>query len=269
MSNYRETTENRTIIRIDSDGRKEENDLIIREHALTITLSDGKFVKDRRYVTIFCSPSDIEQLGVGFLLSDDIISSIEDIYDMSISDDGSEIKFLLSSNANLAETLMSKRDITSGCSRNLNPYEFLQNLKIDKLSSNIKVKAETIIQLSNQFQSISSLYKSTGGTHASALCDPDGILIFKEDIGRHNAIDKIFGECLLKGIKVEDKMILTSGRISSEILLKVAKRYIPIIISRSAPTSMAIEFADQAGITIVGFARGRRMNVYSHEYRIE
>ncbi len=269
MLNYKETTENRTIIRIDNDGRKKESDLIIREHALTIILSDGKFVKDMRYVTMFCSPSDIEQLGIGFLLSDDIISSINDICDISVSDNGSEIKFLLSSDANLAENLMSKRDITSGCSRNLNPYEFLKNLKINELSSNIKVKAETILQLSNQFQSISSLYKSTGGTHASALCDPDRILIFKEDIGRHNAVDKIFGECLLKGIKVDDKMILTSGRVSSEILLKIAKRYIPIIISRSAPTSMAIEFANQAGITLVGFARGRRMNIYSHEYRVE
>jgi FdhD protein len=269
MSNYDNTTENRTIIRIDRNGRKEESDLIIKEHALTITLSDGKFVKDRQYVTMFCSPSDIEQLGIGFLLSDDIISSIYDIDDMFISEDGSEIKFLLSSSANLAENLLSKRDITSGCSRNLNPYEFLKKLKLDKLSSDVRIQADFIIQLSSEFQSVSSLYKSTGGTHASALCDDKGILIFKEDIGRHNAIDKIFGECLLKGIKVDDKIILSSGRISSEILLKVAKRHIPIIISRSAPTSMALKFADQAGITVVGFARGVRMNVYTHGYRIE
>jgi FdhD protein len=268
MANYDETTENRTIIRIDRDGRKEESDLIIKEHALTITLCDDEFVKDRRFVTMFCSPSDIEQLGIGFLLSEDIISSIDDIDDMSISDDSSEIKFLLSSSANLAENLMSKRDITSGCSRNINPYEFLKDLKLDKLSSNITISAESIIQLSSEFQSMSTLYKSTGGTHASALCDDKGVLIFKEDIGRHNAIDKIFGECLLKGINVDNKVILSSGRISSEILLKVAKRRIPIIISRSAPTSMALKFADQAGITVVGFARGVRMNVYSHGYRI-
>jgi FdhD protein len=269
MSNFNEKTENRTIIKIDRDGRREEDDLIIKEHALTITLSDGKFVKDRRYVTMFCSPSDLEMLGLGFLLSEDLVSSIDDVESMSISDDGSELKVLLASNANLAENLLTKRDITSGCGRNLNPYDFLSNLKIHELSSNLKISADSIIQRSSEFQSMSSLYKSTGGTHAAALCDTYGILIFKEDIGRHNAVDKVFGECLIKGIKIDDKMILTSGRISSEILLKVAKRSIPIIVSRSAPTSLALNFAEQAGVTLVGFARGGRMNVYSHEYRIE
>lgn len=264
-----EKTENRIIIRIDRDGRSEINDLIIKEHALTITLSDGKFVKGRRYVTMFCSPSDLDMLGLGFLLSDDLINSIDDVESMSISDDGSELSVCLSSNANLAENLLSKRDITSGCGRSLNPHDFLNNLKIHETSSNLKISANSIVQLSNDFQSMSTLYKSTGGTHAAALCNTQGILIFKEDIGRHNAIDKIFGECLVKGIEIKDKLILTSGRISSEILIKVAKRSIPIIVSRSAPTSMALKFADQAGITLVGFARGGRMNVYSHSYRIE
>lgn len=269
MSDFNEKAENRKIIRIDRDGRREEDDLIIKEHALTITLSDGKFVKDRPYVTMFCSPSDIESLGLGFLLSEGIINSIDDVESLSISDDGSELKVCMTDNAHLAESLLTKRDITSGCGRNLNPYDFLNNLRIQELSSNLKISADSIIQRSSEFQSMSMLYKSTGGTHAAGLCDEDGILIFKEDIGRHNAVDKIFGECLIKSIELKDKYILSSGRISSEILLKAAKRSIPIIVSRSAPTSMALRFADQAGITIVGFARGGRMNVYSHDYRIQ
>jgi len=269
MPNFTEKTENIIIVRIDRDGRRKEDDLIIKEHALTIALSDGKFVKDRPYVTMFCSPSDLDILGLGFLLSDDLIDSIDDVESLSISEDGGELKVLLASDAHLAENLLTKRDITSGCGRSLNPYDFLNNLKINELSSNLRISANSIVQLSSEFQSMSNLYKSTGGTHAAALCDADGILIFKEDIGRHNAVDKVFGECLIKGIEIKDKLILTSGRISSEILIKVAKRGIPIIVSRSAPTSMALRFADQAGITLVGFARGGRMNVYSHDYRIE
>jgi FdhD protein len=269
MSDFNEKAENRKIIRIDRDGRREEDDLIIKEHALTITFSDGKFVKNRPYVTMFCSPSDIESLGLGFLLSEGIINSIDDVESLSISEDRSELKVCMTDNAHLAEILLTKRDITSGCGRNLNPYDFLNNLKIQELSSNLKISADSIIQRSSEFQSMSMLYKSTGGTHAAGLCDEEGILIFKEDIGRHNAVDKIFGECLLKNLCITDKYILSSGRISSEILLKVAKRRIPIIVSRSAPTSMALQFADQAGITIVGFARGGRMNVYSHDYRIQ
>jgi FdhD protein len=94
------------------------------------------------------------------------------------------------------------------------------------------------------------------------------ILIFSEDIGRHNAIDKIFGKCLLEGIQADDRMIITSGRVSSEILLKAAKREIPIIISRSAPTNLAVKLADKLGITLIGFARGRRINIYTNDWRV-
>ena len=170
MSDFNEKAENRTIIRIDRDGRREEDDLIIKEHALTITLSDGKFVKDRPYVTMFCSPSDMESLGLGFLLSEGIINSIDDVESLSISNDRSELKVCMTDNANLAESLLTKRDITSGCGRNLNPYDFLNNLKIQELSSNLKISADSINQRSSEFQSMSMLYKSTGGKAHSYSC---------------------------------------------------------------------------------------------------
>ena len=260
---------NTNIIRIDSDGRTTQEDIVIREYALTITLSDGKFVKDRAYVTIFCSPSDLESLALGFLLSDDIIDSMDDVKSMSFSEDSSILNVHVKEKANLPEKLLTKRDVTSGCGRNSTPRDLLAASKIQKVESDLRLSSDSIIRFSSEFQSMSQLYKSTGGTHAAALCDNDNILIFKEDIGRHNAVDKVFGECLLKGVKTEDKMILTSGRISSEMLIKSAKRGIPVVVSRSAPTSMALELAQKAGITLVGFARGKRMNIYSCDFRIQ
>ncbi|NVL92945.1 MAG: formate dehydrogenase accessory sulfurtransferase FdhD, partial [Desulfobacterales bacterium] len=120
-----------------------------------------------------------------------------------------------------------------------------------------------------QFQQYSKIYRITHGVHSAALCDAKNILVFADDIGRHNAIDKIFGQCLLEDIPTNDRIILTSGRISSEILLKVAKRNIPIIISKSAPTYLGVKLADDLGITLIGFVRGKKMNAYANDWRID
>ena len=112
------------------------------------------------------------------------------------------------------------------------------------------------------------LFKTTGGVHSAALADSEKLLYFHEDIGRHNAVDKIIGECLLNSTTTDDKGLFTSGRLSSEILLKAAKLKIQLIVSRAAPTSLSIELAETLNITLIGFVRGRRMNIYSHPWRI-
>jgi len=112
------------------------------------------------------------------------------------------------------------------------------------------------------------VFKATGGVHSAALCHTKGIFVFSEDIGRHNAIDKIFGECVLRDIPTDDHMIITSGRISSEILLKVARRNIPILISKSAPTNLGVRLADELGISLIGFVRGKKMNIYTNRWRL-
>ena len=120
----------------------------------------------------------------------------------------------------------------------------------------------------DEFIQRSEVFKATGGVHSAALCDTKNILVFNEDIGRHNAIDKIFGECLLKDIPTDERLVITSGRVSSEILLKVARRNIPIIISKAAPTDLGVKLANDLGMTLLGFVRGKRINAYANEGRI-
>ena len=118
------------------------------------------------------------------------------------------------------------------------------------------------------FNKTSELFKETGGVHSAMICDREGEVAFSEDIGRHNAMDKVIGYCINQEIDFTQTYAITSGRISSEILLKVAKANIPILISRSAPTDLAVEMATTLGMTLVGFARGTKANIYSHQLRI-
>jgi FdhD protein len=112
------------------------------------------------------------------------------------------------------------------------------------------------------------LFQQCGGIHCSALCDRKQILVIAEDIGRHNTLDKIMGECLIKKIPTEERILLTTGRVSSEMLLKAARMQTPIVVSRSSPTKLAISLGNDLGITIIGYARGNRLSVFSAEERL-
>src|SRR5699024_12303025 len=112
-------------------------------------------------------------------------------------------------------------------------------------------------------------FQRTGGVHNAALCTPDDMLTVRTDIGRHNVLDKIYGNILENKIRLVDKLIVFSGRLSSEVLLKISKIGAGIIISKSAPTDLALQLANDLGITVIGFARAGKMNVYTHSHRIK
>jgi len=139
---------------------------------------------------------------------------------------------------------------------------------MNEVKSDLQVNGAEILELMSHFQQRSETYRSTGGVHSAALCDKKNLNVFSEDIGRHNAIDKIFGQCIWEGISTNNQIILTSGRISSEIVIKIARNNVPVLASKSAPTDTAVKLADLLGITLIGFVRGMRMNVYSHHKRI-
>jgi FdhD protein len=157
------------------------------------------------------------------------------------------------------------KTVTSGCAGGIS---FARPLPREKLSDDTVFDVARVRDLYRDFQKKSEGYKSTGGVHSAALADERHMLVFTEDIGRHNAVDKVIGYALLENIPLQGKIMLASGRLSSEIVSKCARCGIPAVVSRAAPTSLAVKIADAADITLIGFVRGNRMNIYTGRQRI-
>ncbi|MFC2014428.1 formate dehydrogenase accessory sulfurtransferase FdhD [Chloroflexota bacterium] len=255
-------TEKVTIQKFNDEGRTSIDDVVARELPLTIILND------KELVTLLCSPKDLNYLAVGFLSSEGFIKNKDEIKKVTVDNQRGVVRVETTDDAVVTDEPIFKRLITSGCGSGASFYKAADAQNQEKIESRITMSSVRVSSLVRDFQHQSELYRTTGGVHSAALCDTGNILIFSEDIGRHNAIDKIFGECMLKDIPTDERVIVTSGRISSEILLKVAKRNIPIIISKSAPTDLAVNLASGLGITLLGFVRGKRLNAYSNDWRI-
>jgi len=257
-----ESTEEFPIRRVGEEGSSDGIDKVVRELPLTIILNE------KELVTLLCSPVDLKYLAIGFLYSEGLIKGKDEIRKVLVDEVRGVVRVETRGDKGSTEQIF-KRLITSGCGRGASFYSAADIQDQERVDSQLVVMANEIFDLVYEFQYRSQLFRATGGVHSAALSDGKKILIFAEDIGRHNAIDKIFGRCLLEDISLDGRMIVTSGRISSEILLKVAKRKIPVIISKSAPTNMAVRLADSLGITLVGFVRGKRMNVYTSGWRVK
>lgn len=249
------------ILRLTEEGRNNIEDMVAREFPLTIVLNNQELV------TLLCSPADLKYLAVGFLFSEGLLNSKDEIKKVLVDERRGIVRVETEESVELARDVLFRRLITSGCGRGASFYS-AADATGQKIESQVEMSAHDVFTLVGDFQHRSHIYRTTGGVHSAALCDTKSILVFSEDIGRHNAIDKIFGECVLKDIPTDERVVITSGRISSEILLKVAKRGIPIVISKSAPTDMGVRLANDSGITLVGFVRGKRMNIYTNSWRI-
>jgi len=142
-------------------------------------------------------------------------------------------------------------------------------LPLEPLSSDLCVPAEVVLGLGAVLRQGQSLHSEVGGVHAAALCDASGALLtLAEDVGRHNAVDKVIGHCLLRGVALHDCLLLCSGRLSYEMVSKALRMRIPMLVSLSAPTALAVQLAERFGLTVVGYLRGGRMTIYTHAERI-
>ncbi|MEW6621003.1 MAG: quinolinate synthase NadA [bacterium] len=244
---------NVNILKIGSSQKVEKTtDAVPEEKPLHIKLNGKDFV------TLLSTPTDTKELAIGFLLTEGLIKNADDIVNLEVSEEKVIIEVRVS-----RETLQdSPAIITSGCGRGV-IFRPLSNET--KITGKAKFSSWLISRLMKEFLTYSTRY----GVHSAALADSKkGILIFKEDIGRHNAIDKVVGATLLQGIEVANKILLSTGRISSEMVLKSARLGIPILVARSCPTTSAIQLADTAGMTIIGQVKAGSMNIYTHQRRI-
>jgi FdhD protein len=248
-------------LRLTAESISEIEDAVVREFPLTIVLNDQELV------TLLCSPADQKNLAVGFLYSEGLINSRDEVKSITLHESTGVVRVDTEGGDELAREALFSRLITSGCGRGASFYN-ATDVAGEKVESLLQVSVSEVLALTKEFQYRSETYRATGGVHSAALCDAANILVFSEDIGRHNAMDKVFGECLLKDIPTDDRLVITSGRISSEILLKVARRSVPILVSKSAPTNLGVKMAEDLGITLVGFVRGKRVNVYTNNQRI-
>jgi len=255
-------TEKLPILKLTETGSSSIEDMVAKESPLTIILNNQELV------TLLCSPANLRYLAVGFLFSEGLLESKDDIKKIIVDDRRGVVRVETERDEELASDVLFKRFITSGCGRGVSFYSAADAQGQGKVESKIEISTLEVLALANEFQHRSQIHRATGGIHSAALCDTRNIIVFSEDIGRHNALDKIFGECILNDITTDDHIIITSGRITSEILLKVARRNIPIIASKCAPTNLGVRLAADLGVTLVGFVRGKRMNVYTHAGRI-
>lgn len=241
----------------------EGNDIVAREFPLTI------FINEREIVTLVCSPQSLRELAIGFLVSEGLIKHYADITSMEIQDEEGLINIKLASTPFSLDSFL-RRNIASCCGKGRAGLYFINDARQikDIILSIHTYEGKHLSMLMEELENRAEGFRLTGGLHTAALA-AEKILFLAEDIGRHNAIDKILGSLVVSGETPEDKVLMLSGRISSEIVIKAARARIPFIVSRAAPTDLAIELAEDLNITTVGFAREGRFSIYSHPERIK
>ena len=222
------------------------------------------YVNGKTYAVFLCLESQIKELAVGHLLTEGSIDGIHEIESVTLSKN----KVYVHLTRELDLSIEKPEIIPTMCSGagKVLPRVWM---KRSKEAHRIKVDPRTIIEAITKLNSKAHVFKKTGATHSSALFDEKGgLLAFSEDIGRHNTVDKVVGEAAFKGVDFKKTFLASTGRLTSEMVVKAANVGIPVIVSISAPTDRGIKIAKLAGLTLVGFARGKRFNVYTHPERI-
>ncbi|MFC1943920.1 formate dehydrogenase accessory sulfurtransferase FdhD [Chloroflexota bacterium] len=230
---------------------------VVRELPLALYLNGEELV------TILCTPQKLNCLVLGFLYLEGIIEDIGEVSYMRVCLEESLAEIRLSH----GYTPPEKAILTSGCGGGRSFTKGLEGIR--PLDSDLVIEPGALLKAMSQMLKAAALYRRCGGVHTSALSNGKDLVAVGEDVGRHNTIDKLQGECMLTGRSTKDMLLVTTGRLSSEMLLKAARMETPVVVSRSSPTDRAISLAREQGITLVGYARGQRFSVYAHGERLQ
>jgi FdhD protein len=240
----------------DGDGQGVEGAVPVEEQVvLTVNAID--------LVGLMCTPVLLEELAIGFLFNEGLIDGMEDVASARACGTGRCIDVWLHKDIDPPKL----RTITSGCSGGTTFESLVDTFRV--VASELRVTSGQISDLMRQLQETAILYRQARGIHASALATETELLCLAEDVGRHNTLDKLTGSCLRRGLEMRDRILLTSGRVSSEMLSKAARMSVPVIVSLTSPTSLSVELALAWDITLVGYARGSGFRVYAGAQRID
>ena len=259
------------ITKIHKGRIEEEIDLVLIESPIDIILNSEPLVN------IICLNKDLKELTTGFLFSIGIINTIEDISKIKIDQVEGKVYIELEKSFDLSKILEMNpvsRVIDTTCGipspwRNLIKEKLIETEDILNLNTQVVVSSEVIFSSLVEMQRNTQLFRETGGCHGAAIFDLEGNLVaVSEDIGRHNAIDKVIGSLLFKKEPFKNKILTSTGRLTGDSVLKAVRAQIPIVASLSAAIDSGIRLASSYGITLIGFARGKRMNIYTHPKRI-
>jgi FdhD protein len=253
------------IIQFSKDEFHEINDEIAIETIISI-LINGKPIS-----SILCSPILEKELAIGYLYNSGILESFNEI--QSINIENYNIDFIFKDqfdiDSRLTNSLFVNRIISSGCGA---PEYWLQVKKgkgLSRIDSKLQVSAQAIFKITTNLNQSAKIFHQTGATHAAGLYDPAANqIIVAEDIGRHNAVDKAIGYSLSHEIRLDDKILVSTGRLTADIIFKSAKCKIPIVASMAAATDSGISTATSTNTTLIGFVRGKRLNIYTNPFRI-
>lgn len=248
------------VVGIDQEGRRVEA-AIVHERPLTL------FLNGREIVTVMTIGDHPEELALGYLLNqgmlrpDDVVTGIE--HDAELA-----VVVVRTARETDFEQKLAKKIRTSGCAQGTVFGDLMERFEQVRLPVAAVLKTSWLYALTRAINTTPSLYLKAGAIHGCVLCQEDKILLYMEDVGRHNAVDKIAGVMWRQGIEPADKIFYTTGRLTSEMVIKTVQMGIPILISRSGFTAWGVELARKAGLTLVGRARGRRFLALSGEERI-
>lgn len=252
------------IIKIEEDLREESDTLLVCEYPLTI------FLNKRKIATLLCTPENLKALVLGFLRTQQFITKIEEIKEFKL-DEVHGIAEVETVDKNIhTEKFYSKKVYLKNLEGDKENYSsFFDALNCEPVDSNMILSFEKVYEFMERTLAQTDVFRKAGGLHCVGLCNGENVMTICEDIGRHNALDKIIGQSLMNNIFLKDKIITLSARVSLEMILKAAKMQIPIVISKSSPTSLSVELAKKLNITLIGFVRGKKMNIYANEDRIK
>lgn len=251
------------VTKVESGFKKSDFEIIVQEYPLEL-IYNGDCIN-----TFLCSPEYFDELALGFLITEGYLSDIKEIETILFEKETRQMTvFTLAKKKSEQYSFKIEETGILNSLKNNEIESYLDKLGCKAIESELNITTSKIFEFMEKTLNHSEIFKNTGGVHSIALADAYSLIMVREDVARHNALNKIIGFAYKQKLNLKDKIIVLSGRVSLEMLLKSARVGISIIISKSAPTTLSVKLAEKLNITLVGFVRKNKMNIYTNPDRI-